>query len=65
MAEVVPSLNDEDIKDAQKWDPALCRFMEIFHEYTEKPSSKLLASESPDVKIFFFFFCKINFIAEK
>ncbi len=50
--EVVPSLSDEEIKDAQKRDPELCRFMELLHEYTEKPPSKLLAGRSPDVKIF-------------
>ncbi len=49
--EVVPSLSDEEIKDAQKQDPELCRFLELLHEYTEKPSFKILADESPDVKV--------------
>ncbi len=48
--EVVPSLSD----DAQKRDPELCRFMELLHEHTEKPQSKLLVGESPNVKVFYF-----------
>ncbi len=48
--EVVPSLSD----DAQKRDPELCKFMELLHEHTEKPQSKLLVGESPNVKVFYF-----------
>ncbi len=39
------------MKDDQKWDPELCRFIELFYEHTEKPLSKVLAGESADVEI--------------
>ncbi len=48
---MVPSLSDEEIKDAQKRDPELCRFIELPNKHTQKPPSKLLAGESPDVKV--------------
>ncbi len=33
LGEVLPSLSDEEIEIAQKWDPELCRFMELLHEH--------------------------------
>ncbi len=46
-----PSLSDEEIRVSQKLDPELCRFMELLHEHSVKPNSKLLKQEPPDVKI--------------
>ncbi len=57
-SEVVPSWSDKEIKDAQKCDSELCRFMELLHEHTEKPPSKLLAGESPDVKVLCYLWCQ-------
>ncbi len=48
---VVHSFSDEDIKDAQYGDPDLSRFLKIFHEHTEKPHTRLLASEPSEVNI--------------
>ncbi len=49
-ADLVPTLNDEEIRVSQKLDTELCRFMELLHEHTVKPNSKLLTAEPPDVK---------------
>ncbi len=39
--DLVPSLSDEGIRIAQPRDTELCRFMELLHEHTVKPKSKL------------------------
>ncbi len=41
---VVHSFKDDEIKDAQNRDHDLSRFIELFNEHTEKPTSKSLAS---------------------
>ncbi len=46
ISDLVPSL-----RVGQKWDPELCRFMELLHEHAVKPNSKLLTAEPPDVKV--------------
>ncbi len=48
---VVHSFSDEEIKDAQYRDPDLSQFVKMFHEHTEKPYARLLASEPSEVKI--------------
>ncbi len=50
-SDLVPSLSDEEISVAQKRDPELCRFMELLHEHSVKPNSKLLTAEPTDVKV--------------
>ncbi len=57
--DLVPSLSDEEIRIAQTCDPELCRFMELLHRHSVKPTSKLLTAEPPDVKILFFFFFRL------
>ncbi len=47
---MVHSFSDEEIKDVQYRDPDLSVF-ESFHEHTEKPHARLLASEPSEVKI--------------
>ncbi len=49
--DLVPSLSDEEIRVSQKLDPELCRFMELLHKHTVKPTSKSLREEPHDVKI--------------
>ena len=48
---VVPSLSDEEIKEAQNSDPVLVRFVELLNENDQRPSSQTLVGEPPDVKI--------------
>ncbi len=49
--DLVPSLSNEEIRESQKLDPELCRFMELLHKQAVKPNSKSLRQEPPDVKI--------------
>ncbi len=50
-SDLVPSLSDEEISVSPKLDPELCRFMELLHEHTVKPNSKVLTAEPTDTKV--------------
>jgi len=48
---VVASFSNEKVKDCQRQDPELSRFIELLGSHTEKPRAKLLSSESSEVRI--------------
>ncbi len=49
--DLIPSLSDETIRVSQKLEPEICRFMEFLHKHPQKPNSKLLTAETPNVKV--------------
>ncbi len=50
-SDVVPLFSDEEIRDAQKQDLELSKFMDLLHNHSGKPASMLLVAEPPDVKV--------------
>ncbi len=57
---MVHLFKEEKINDAQKRDPDLGRFIDLFNENTEKPQAKSLASKLSQVKILYIFLMVLN-----